>query len=110
MSGYHGHLHHATEPAIAYGDGWSVYAWHGTRIPPQYYAQPVTAQHILHESNAAVRRALIERYGQERFFLEAGATVLDRDPEHGAEMTRTAGTDLSIRDPNNVRSRTRRPL
>jgi hypothetical protein len=81
-----GRLHHATAPAIAYGDGWSVYAWHGTRIPPQYYEQPVMAQQILQEENAEVRRALIERYGQERFFLDAGAAVLDRDPEHGAEL------------------------
>jgi len=58
----------------------------GTRIPPQYYAQPVTARQILQEPNAEVRRALIERYGQDRFFLDAGAEVLDHDRKHGAEL------------------------
>jgi hypothetical protein len=81
-----GRLHHAAEPAIAYGDGWGVYAWHGTRIPPQYYSQAITAQQILEESNAEARRALIERYGQDRFFVDAVAAVLDRDPDHGAEL------------------------
>jgi hypothetical protein len=81
-----GRLHHATEPAIAYGDGWGVHAWHGTRIPAKYYAQPVRAEQILKEENAEVRRALIERYGQDRFFLDAGAAVLDCDRKHRAEL------------------------
>jgi hypothetical protein len=69
-----GRLHHPTEAAISYGDGWGVYAWHGTRIPKQYYdAKVVTPAKILREHNAEVRRALIERYGQDRFMLDCRA-------------------------------------
>jgi hypothetical protein len=69
----HGRLHHPTEAAISYGDGWGVYAWHGTRIPKRYYAKVVTPTEILRERNAEVRRALIERYGQDRFMLDCSS-------------------------------------
>ena len=81
-----GRLHSGDRMACRYSDGWGVYAWHGTRMPAQYYDQPVTTVAILAERNAEVRRALIERYGQDRFMLDSGARVIDADPDHGAEL------------------------
>jgi hypothetical protein len=83
-----GRLHHATEAAISYGDGWGVYAWHGIRMSWKYYCQEVTSSAILAESNAEVRRALIERYGQDRFMLDSGASVIDTDMAEGSGFPR----------------------
>jgi hypothetical protein len=43
------------------------------------------AKAILDERNAEVRRALIERYGQDRFMLDAGAKSIDRQKQAGSK-------------------------
>ena len=75
-----GQLHHPSEMACAYGDGWGVYSWHGVLIPELYYKEGVPAKGILAEPNIEVRRALIERYDEKRgkgqFILDCGAKVI----------------------------------
>jgi hypothetical protein len=77
-----GRLHHETGPAIAYPDGWSIWAWHGVRVPQALIEGQWSAQDILRERNAEIRRCAIERMGWDRFVTDAGlaqvgATVPD---------------------------------
>jgi len=79
-------LHAAHGMAIEYRDGFGIYAWHGVRVPTQYYLRDHTAREILAEPNAEVRRALIERYDEihateelkkGKWLLDVGAKVID---------------------------------
>ncbi len=86
-----GRLHHATKMACRYGDGWGVYAWHGTRIPEDLFTQELGAE-ILKIANVEVRRSLIERHdelnGKGSFMRVCGARVLDSavQPMHIGEQ------------------------
>jgi hypothetical protein len=64
-----GRLHCTTGPALAYPDGWSIYAWHGVRVPENIIMQPetITAADIAGEPNAEIRRVMLEMFGRERF-------------------------------------------
>ena len=76
-----GRLHCETGPAIRYPDGFSVFAIHGVRLPERIICLPesITLSDINAENNVAVRRAMIERYGPERFLTESGAAEIHRD-------------------------------
>jgi len=80
-----GRLHSVTGPAVAYPDGWAIYAVHGVRVPADIITNPesVTAERIDKEQNAEVRRVMIERMGYERYILESGAQLLNTD-EYGS--------------------------
>ena len=58
-------LHCADGPAIAWRDGYALYFWHGVRVPQDVIEQPelITAQRILGETNAEIRRVMLERMG-----------------------------------------------
>ena len=60
--------------AFVLGD-WQEYFWHGLLVTDQIILRPheLTAQQALAESNAEIRRVLIERIGNERFTEEAKA-------------------------------------
>jgi len=60
-----GRLHAENGPALSYSDGWGVYAWHGIRVPEQLIEHPetYTAQKILDEDNAEIRRCMMEKVG-----------------------------------------------
>ncbi|HEX4138332.1 MAG TPA: hypothetical protein VHY84_27225, partial [Bryobacteraceae bacterium] len=75
-----GRLHSGESLACGYGDGWGVYAWHGTVVSERVILQPdkLTPREILDERNSEVRRVMIERFGQDRFMSDAGAKVLDK--------------------------------
>jgi hypothetical protein len=75
-------LHCDYGPALAYADGWEVYAWHGVRVPRSVIMTPVTelkAGAVLAEPNAEVRRVLMARMGWERFIREAGMAPIQAD-------------------------------
>jgi hypothetical protein len=74
-------LHCADGPAIVWPDGWGIWAWHGVRVPQHVIEQPqlITADEILAEENAEVRRVMIERATPERFLVESGAEPLQQD-------------------------------
>ena len=70
-----GRLHHPDGPALAWADGYALYAWHGVRVP----ASLVTGDGwetatILREPNTEIRRCAIERMGWDRFIPAAGLT------------------------------------
>ncbi len=61
--------------------------WRGVPITERIALHPetITAQQVLSESNAELRRVLLERMGYEAFFADAQAEVLDRDQDPGGE-------------------------
>jgi hypothetical protein len=76
-------LHSAEGPAIAWSDGWGVWAWHGIRVPQHVIEAPetLTTIEILAEENAEVRRVMIERFGAARLLREGNADKLDADED-----------------------------
>jgi hypothetical protein len=76
-----GRLHHGDGPALSYPDGWGMHAWRGMPIPPEVAARlpALTAQEIRAESNAEMRRVMVEYFGYERYLRETGATEVHSD-------------------------------
>jgi hypothetical protein len=76
-----GRLHSQTGPAMAFRDGWSVWAWHGVRVPQYVIEQPDTIriEKIAAEPNAEIRRVMIERYGYARYVQDMGGTKVHED-------------------------------
>ncbi len=88
-----GRPHSADGPAIAYGDGFEVWAWHGVGVPAEVIRDPdlITTRDIDDAWNAEARRVMIERFGGvERFLSEARATLIHED-ETGRLWHRTQG-------------------
>jgi hypothetical protein len=71
-----GRLHHESRMAIAFRDGWGLYAWNGILVPEDVIKldEPITFERIESERNAEVRRVLIERFGLDNY-LRAGKCV-----------------------------------
>ena len=61
--------------------------WRGVPIDERiaFHPETITAQEVLDESNAELRRVLLERMGYETFLRDADAKVLDRDRDPGGE-------------------------
>jgi len=77
-----GRLHCDDGPALAYADGWSIYAWHGLRLEnTDIITRPesITVDQIQQETNAEIRRVLLERHGTERFIRDSGAIPVHAD-------------------------------
>jgi len=76
-----GRIHCEDGPAIAYPDGFSVYGWHGVRVPEIIITKPsqITPKKINEETNAEIRRVMIERYGYGRFVKNMGAKMIGED-------------------------------
>ena len=66
-----GRLHCSSGPAIAYADGYELWAWHGMRVPSWVVTEP-TPERIAAEPNVETRRCAIEAFGWERFGTAAG--------------------------------------
>jgi hypothetical protein len=59
--------------------------WRGVPVDARIAFRPetITTAEILAERNAELRRVLMERFGFERFMVEAGAAVMDEDGDAG---------------------------
>ena len=78
-------LHAEGEPAIAFADGYSLYFHHGVKLPEKYgkvHPDLWQAQWLLSESNAELRRLLIQRIGYARICQELAVTELDSWQEY----------------------------
>lgn len=64
-------LHNETGPAIEYRDGEGVFSWHGIRVPRALIEGNWTADDILKEPNAEIRRCAIEKMGWDWFVHSA---------------------------------------
>ena len=76
-----GRLHDESGMALRYRDGWGSWMWHGIRVPQKAIMAPetITVAEADAETNAEVRRVLIERMGVDRYVRESGAKVVDMD-------------------------------
>ena len=73
-------LHGEGQPAIAYSDGYGIYAHHGVILPEKYGCvdpHQWQAKWLLEEENAELRRVLIQAIGYGRLCQELAATELD---------------------------------
>lgn len=76
-----GRLHRGDGPALAYPDGWSMFAWRGMPIPPDVAAElpQLTVERIHAEGNAEIRRVMLEYFGYDRYLRDSDATRIDSD-------------------------------
>jgi hypothetical protein len=75
-----GRLHAEGEPAIAFADGFQVYAYQGVRLPEQYGQLPPDlwrSQWLLEEFNFELRQVLLQGIGYERISQELEAIAID---------------------------------
>ncbi|MFB2919003.1 DUF6745 domain-containing protein [Aerosakkonema funiforme] len=88
-------LHAEGEPAIEFADGYSLYAYHGVNLPRKYgYLHPKKwrSQWLLEETNAELRRVLIQAIGYERICQELQTTELDLFREYS--LLKIDGADV----------------
>jgi len=73
--------HSDTGPFCRWRDGTALYAVHGARVPAWIIEKPerITAKIIMKESNAEIRRIMIDRMGAESFLRSAGAKRVQSD-------------------------------
>ncbi len=76
-----GRLHRGDGPALAYADGYGLHAWHGMPIPDSVVdvLPHLTAERITAETNAELRRVMLEHFGYERYAREFGAKKQHQD-------------------------------
>ncbi|MEG3843682.1 leucine-rich repeat domain-containing protein [Microcoleus sp. herbarium14] len=78
-------LHAEAEPAIEFADGWNFYYYHGVRLPEKYgqfHPNQWQSQWLLTETNAEVRRVLIQGIGYVRICQELQAKPIDSWQEY----------------------------
>ncbi len=88
-----GRVHNEYGAAIAYPDGWSIFAINGIRVPRYVVERPseISVDRIDDESNVEVRRVMLEKFGIERYVRDSGATLVSSCPnDHPLIGLRTA--------------------
>lgn len=82
-----GRLHNEDGPALRYRDGYSLYSWHGVRVPHEWIEQPesLTAKTAITWANIEQRRVACEIIGWDNALNQLELTVVDTDsdPEIG---------------------------
>ena len=64
-----GRLHCMDGMALAYPDGWGIYALNGVRMKPEYVltkTEDMTPEMVMKEENVDVRRELVRKFGVDR--------------------------------------------
>jgi len=76
-------LHCENGPAIQYGDGFKVYAWHGVRVPSMWIENKasLTPEMALTEENMERRRAACEILGWATILERLDSKVIDEDED-----------------------------
>lgn len=76
-----GRLDRGDGPALAYPDGFALYAWRGMPVPPDFLTELTTLDpaRIRAEENAELRRVMLEFYGYDRYLAESGAEPIGKD-------------------------------
>ncbi len=98
-----GRLHDAEGPAIRWRDGYTLHAWHGVRVPGKIIEAPeqLTRGDLLKETNAEVRRVMMERLGSDRFAEMLDLVEIHRE-EYGHPEMRQTVILLRTKDPDPV--------
>ena len=77
-------LHCGSGPAVAYGDGTEVWAWHGVRVPRRLIEQPQSYTAAEYKAlPAEQRRALGEHAGWSHILQMLGSTSVDTTTADG---------------------------
>lgn len=116
-------LHAEGEPALEFADGYSLYSYHGVTLPEKYgklHPHQWKVQWLLEESNAELRRVLMQGIGYGRICQELPTlelnywqeytllkieTHIDREPIYLLKMTcPSTGLMHVLRVPPTVRS------
>jgi hypothetical protein len=73
--------HGDNAPFCRWRDGTALYAVHGARVPWWLIELPerLTAERVLSEENAEIRRVMMDLFGAARLLQESNATVLDHE-------------------------------
>ncbi|UXY31700.1 DUF6745 domain-containing protein [Streptomyces sp. HUAS TT20] len=76
-----GRLDRGHGPALAYPDGFALYAWRGMPVPAAFLAElrTLTPERIRAEENAELRRVMLEYYGYDRYLEDSGARPVHQD-------------------------------
>lgn len=76
-----GRVHNGEGAALAYGDGFALYRWHGVTIAEDFaqILATLTPEVIQAERNAEVRRIMLEHYGHDRYIVDSGAKPMQED-------------------------------
>ena len=82
-----GNLHCEDGPAIAYGDDFKLYFWHGVSVEEYIIERPeeITVEKIKEERNAEIVRVMIERFGAGRYLEEMNAEPVG-EPFNGSQL------------------------
>lgn len=77
-----GECHNDDGPAVAYGDGFSIYMINGTKVPKKVVMCPQeqTLEEINKEEDLDVRAIRIERYGWVNYLRDSNAKAIDERP------------------------------
>jgi hypothetical protein len=78
-----GRLHAERGPALAYADGYALWAWHGVRVPQDLIETGWTVEQIMRCENVEVRRCAIEKLGWDTFAAQAGLSLIATAPDPG---------------------------
>ena len=74
-------------PSHRWRDGWSLYHWHGVRVPAEWIENKasLTAQMALSQENTELRRAACEILGWAKILKELNAKTINKnkDPQIG---------------------------
>jgi hypothetical protein len=76
-----GRLDRSDGPALAYPDGFALYAWRGMPVPAAFLDElsSLTPERIRAETNAELRRVMLEHYGYDRYLADSRAEPVHRD-------------------------------
>ncbi|MGW0604881.1 DUF6745 domain-containing protein [Streptomyces sp. NPDC002640] len=76
-----GRLDRGDGPALAFPDGFALYAWRGMPVPAEFLSglSSLTPERIRDEENAELRRVMLEHYGYDRYLADSGARPVHRD-------------------------------
>lgn len=90
-------LHNETGPAIAYYDSelCNFYYVHGVRVTKKIIDRDFTAKDIDAETNAEVRRVMIDFYGQQRYIVDSDTKAIHSD-EFGTLYRKDVADDVPI--------------
>jgi hypothetical protein len=95
-------LHSDTGPAVAFSDGYSLWAINGVRVPQRIVEDPrsITVEEIDKEANQEVRRIMVQRYkhgdevfGAGAYVRDSGGELLDYDESFGRLYRKRRGGD-----------------
>jgi hypothetical protein len=92
-------IHAENAPAVAFRDGWQIFAIRGVRVPPELVDGPPSRLDpglLLQIRNSEVRRAIVGKIGLERICEELKAASMDKRKDYELLSLRLSGQNLTF--------------